>query len=115
MTDPIVHSFDIDKIREVVAAARRADNNPVIAVREAFAVSRDTARRLVDALDEVNRNRPWTATAVDAPMVYLAVNDRMIGWVDTNRDRADEYARNTGGVLVALPVLADYRTNESGS
>lgn len=48
-----------------------------------------------------------------AELVYLAVNDRQIGWVDVDRHRADEYARNTGGLLVAVPVIADYRADDA--
>lgn len=35
-------------------------------------------------------------------------------WVD-NADRADEFARNTGGVVVALPVETDHRPEETDS
>jgi transcriptional regulator with XRE-family HTH domain len=35
-----------------------------------------------------------------------------IGWSDVDRDRAEEYARNTGSVVCSLPIVADYRTKE---
>ena len=50
-----------------------------------------------------------------AASAYLAVHDNHIGWAGTDRDRAHEYARNTGAVVVALPVEADYRNPEGQS
>ncbi|MFI2664160.1 DnaB-like helicase N-terminal domain-containing protein [Micromonospora carbonacea] len=47
------------------------------------------------------------------PAVYLAVDDNGIGWAGLDRQRADERASNAGGVLVALPVIADYRTPQA--
>lgn len=32
-----------------------------------------------------------------------------LGWAGLDRDRAHEHARNTGSVVVKLPVIADYR------
>lgn len=45
---------------------------------------------------------------------WLVVMDRggIFGcWADEDRARADEAARNIGGLLIELPVTADYRTD----
>ncbi|MGY3520198.1 DnaB-like helicase N-terminal domain-containing protein [Micromonospora sp. PTRAS2] len=47
------------------------------------------------------------------PAVYLTVGDNGIGWAGLDRQRADEHASNAGEVLVALPVVADYRVREA--
>ncbi|MFG1849614.1 DnaB-like helicase N-terminal domain-containing protein [Micromonospora carbonacea] len=49
------------------------------------------------------------------PAVYLAVDDNGIGWAGLDRQRADKHASNSGGVLVALPVIEDYRAPEPAS
>lgn len=47
--------------------------------------------------------------------VYLVVDAHKgggrsaIGWAGTDRNRAHDYARNTGGVVARLPVVGDYR------
>lgn len=46
------------------------------------------------------------------PAVYLSVDEGGIGWAGLDRSRAHEHARNTGSVVVALPVIADYRSPE---
>jgi hypothetical protein len=50
----------------------------------------------------------------DEPAVHLVV-DPIAGitgaWID-NEERADEFARNTGGVVVGLPAATDYRDSE---
>lgn len=38
-----------------------------------------------------------------------------IGWSDVDRDRAEEYARNTRSVVCSLPIVADYRTEEGAT
>lgn len=41
---------------------------------------------------------------------YLVIHDRGgIGYAGLDRDRAHEYAFNTGSVVVRLPVVGDYR------
>lgn len=36
-----------------------------------------------------------------------------VGWSGTDRDRAHEYARNVGGVVARIPVVGDYRSEET--
>lgn len=55
--------------------------------------------------DEEARTAPTVQLVVYAEgQIGLAVVD--------SPDRADEYARNVGGVVVELPVLADYRKGD---
>lgn len=54
----------------------------------------------------------WSRDPASTASAYLVISDRVMGWVDVDRDRADEYARNVGGVLVQVPVIADYRPDE---
>lgn len=45
---------------------------------------------------------------------YLVIHPRGgIGWSGISRDRAHEYARNTGSVVVEMPAAADYRAEET--
>lgn len=60
----------------------------------------------------------WDTDEDDAePCVQLVVDAKggIIGaWVD-NPDRAEEFACNTGAVVVSLPIEADHRRDETGS
>lgn len=48
-------------------------------------------------------------TVVADQYAYLVISDRVIGWATIDRERAHEYARNTGSVVVQVPIVADYR------
>lgn len=42
---------------------------------------------------------------------YLVIHSSGgIGLADLDPDRAHEYARNTGSVVISAPIVADYRT-----
>jgi hypothetical protein len=50
---------------------------------------------------------------VDTAYAYLVIGDTGgIGWAGLNAERAHEYAANTGGVVVRLPIDTDYRRNQ---
>ena len=51
---------------------------------------------------------------LDAGHAFLVVEDRQIGWAGLDGVRADEYARNVGGVVVRVPIVADYRPAGEG-
>ena len=50
----------------------------------------------------------------DTGHAHLVVTGRQIGWAGLDGVRADEYARNVGGVLVRVPIVADYRPAGEG-
>lgn len=54
--------------------------------------------------------------AIPGLFAYLAIYDRGgIGWAGTDRDLAHEYASHTGGLVVKVPVVGDYRTAANDS
>lgn len=51
----------------------------------------------------------WRWWGWDTTSAYLVINDgNRIGWAGFDPQRADEYARNTGGAVVKVPVVAQY-------
>ena len=50
----------------------------------------------------------------DTGHAHLVVSDRQIGWAGLDGVRADEYARTVGGVVVRVPIVADYRPAGEG-
>lgn len=53
-------------------------------------------------------------SAVEAHAYLVVYGDGPgIGWAGLDEQRAHEYARNTGSVVVSLPVIADYRPEET--
>lgn len=83
-----------------------------------------TVHPLADALDIDRREAeelaglvapsapPRGAGPVDAVYLVVYAEGGAVGWAGANRDRAHELARNTGGLVCLLPVLADYRPQE---
>ena len=57
---------------------------------------------------------PVEPIAPDTGHAFLVVSDRQIGWAGLDGVRADEYARNVGGVVVRVPIVADYRPAGEG-
>jgi hypothetical protein len=87
--------------------------------REAFADACDRHNNTAPPDDRVSPVERWWRD--DAPLqpqqqrasghAYLVIHaGGGIGLADPNPDRAHEYARNTGSVVVSAPIAADYRT-----
>lgn len=101
------------------------DTNRRVAVTLVAATEEDAHQVMAGVLDAVRNALPglnidYTTNSVldlaeDEPSVQLVVDPHggITGtWVD-NPDRADEFAHNTGAVVVSLPIESDYRDEEA--